>query len=141
KKVAEMTNVILTRLGAQRREAEDLRLTHATCGAAKSGAATSAVAPRRRGYELAGSGTIGVAAASDVSARAAMTSRMTGPTWSHASVISPPTKICAGFNVLTITARPPPRWRAVSSSAARARTSPSRERDTTSVIVNPDSIR
>ena len=66
-------------------------IAYATCGAAYTGAATIAVAPRSRGYELAGSGTRGVSAAFAVNARSRILLRMTGSTWSHSSVISPPT--------------------------------------------------
>ena len=52
-------------------------------------AAQSRVAARRLRNERRRRGEV-------VSARVAITSRITGASWSHASVISPPTKICAG---------------------------------------------
>lgn len=51
---------------------------HATSGAANTGAATRAAAPRRRGWLLADSGTISVSPASVVNARARIADRMIG---------------------------------------------------------------
>src|SRR5437763_12648519 len=74
------------------------RSDYATCGAAYTGAATSAVAPRNRGNRLADSGTTRVAAAAAVSARAAIARCRIGAIWSQISVISPPTKIWDGVS-------------------------------------------
>src|SRR5437764_8383240 len=75
----------------------------------RAGAATSAMAPRSRGKPPPGSGTTGVAAAWRVRARPSISARMGASIKSHAAVISPPMKICAGLSALTITARPSPR--------------------------------
>ena len=53
-------------------------LTLSDTGAANAGAATSAAAPRRRGYSVAATGRMSVSAAAGVSARSASAARTVG---------------------------------------------------------------
>lgn len=66
------------------------RYGYASFGAAKIGAAISAVAPRKRGCSFAGSGMRGVAAPAAVSAREAIAFVITGASSFQATMISPP---------------------------------------------------
>ena len=85
-----------TRLAAMARTAiasddgAPCRSHHATTPLAKAGAATSAAAPRRRGYCSGGTTVIGVAPAGGVSARSASPARTVASIRSQAAVISPP---------------------------------------------------
>lgn len=77
-------------------------------GAAKTGATTSAAAPRRRVCGSCGSGMTGVAAVPCVSVRSASASSTCGRIRSHPAAMSPPTMMRAGFSALTMAASPRP---------------------------------
>src|SRR5215471_2739638 len=86
-----------------------LKYTQAILGAANSGAATRARAPRSRGCSAGSANLIGVLAAAWVRVRSASACRTVLSIKGQASVISPPMKTHSGLSPFTTIASPSPR--------------------------------